>query len=192
MKKAILLLIVLALVSGLNAQTAKFLAGFNLSNYHSTDLDPQPERKLGFWGGVGLEWGTESLIGEVNILYFQKGAKVEIGGIPTELTLTEILVPVMVKFKFLPGTSPFIFAGGEVGYVIGYKAKDNSANLDVKDNVKAWDYGLVFGAGLELWIGDVAITAEGRYHYGLAPMGKGEGFDFKTNSIAILLGLVFY
>lgn len=192
MKKAILLLLVLALVSGLNAQTTKFLAGFNLSNYHSTDLDPQPEYKLGFWGGVGLEWGTESLIGEVNLLYFQKGAKAEIEGIPTEYTLSEILVPVMVKFKFLPGTSPFIFAGGEVGYVIGYKAKDNSINSDIKDNVKAWDYGLVFGAGLELWIGNVALLVEGRYHYGLAPMGNGEGFDFKTNSIAILLGLVFY
>jgi hypothetical protein len=192
MKKAILFLLVLALVSGLNAQTTKFLAGFNLSNYHSTDLDPQPELKLGLWGGVGLEWGTESLIGEVNLLYFQKGAKAEIEGISTEYTLSEILVPVMVKFKFLPGTSPYIFAGGEAGYVIGYKVKDNSINSDIKDNVKAWDYGLVFGAGVELWIGNVALTVEGRYHYGLAPMGNGEGFDFKTNSIAILLGLVFY
>jgi len=192
MKKTILLLVVLALVSGLNAQTVKFLAGFNLSNYHSTDLDPEPERKLGFWGGAGLEWGTESLIGEVDILYFQKGAEVEVGGIPTEFTLSEITLPVMVRFKFMPGTSPFIFAGGEVGYVIAYKAKDSNLNADVKDTVKAWDYGLVFGAGMELWIGDVAITVEGRYHYGLAAMGKEEGFDFKTNSLAILLGLVFY
>ena len=191
-KKAILILTVLVLVSGLNAQTAKFLAGFNLSNYHSTVIDPKPETKLGFWGGAGLEWGSENLIGEVDILYFQKGAKAVIAGVPTEYTLTEILVPLMVRFKFMPNTSPFIFAGGEVGYVISYKAVANNLSIDARDDVKAWDYGLVFGAGMEIWIGEVAITAEGRYHYGLAQMGEEGGLEFKTNSIAILLGLIFY
>lgn len=191
MKKVILVLFILALISGLNAQTTKFLAGINLSNYHSTDLDPEPEGKLGFWAGAGLEWGSESLIGELDILYFQKGAKAEIEGVSTEYTLAEILVPLMVKYKFWPNTSPFIFGGIEAGYVISYKAKDSSTTLDVKDNVKAWDYGFVGGVGIDLWVGDIAITVEGRYHYGMADMGKGEGFDFKTNSIALLLGIIF-
>lgn len=192
MKKVILFLILLALVSGLNAQTAKFLAGFNLSNYHSTELDPPPESKLGFWGGIGLEWGNQNLIGELDVLYFQKGAKAEIGGEPTEYTLSEISVPLMIRFKFLPDTSPFIFGGGEVGYVISYKADANNLTENVKDTVKSLDYGLIFGAGLELWIGDVAITVEGRYHYGLAPMGEEGELQFKTNSFALLLGLIFY
>jgi hypothetical protein len=185
MKKILLFLTVLILVSGVYAQTGKFLGGINLSNYHSTDQDTS--RKLGFWGGLGAEWGSEFLIGEFDILYFQKGAKV--GNV--EYTLSELLFPLFIKIKFIPGTSPYIFGGGEIGYVLSHNAKGGQVPTG-RDVVKSWDYGLIFGGGLEIWFGSAGIFVEGRYHYGLAAMGEGEGFDFKTNSIAVLFGFVFF
>jgi hypothetical protein len=185
MKKILLIPAILLLVSGTYAQTGKFLGGFNLSNYHSTDQDTGT--KLGFWGGLGTEWGSELFMGEIDILYFQKGAKV--GNV--EYTLSELLMPAFIKIKFLPGTSPYILGGGEIGYVLSHNAKGGEA-VTGRDVVKSWDYGLIFGAGVELWFGDVGIFIEGRYHYGLAAMGKGAGFDFKTNSIAFLFGFVFF
>ena len=185
MKKTVLILSVMLLISGAYAQTGKFLGGFNLSNYHSTDLDTST--KLGFWGGLGAEWGSELFMGEIDILYFQKGAKV--GNI--QYTLTELLMPAIFKIKFIPGTSPYILGGGEIGYVLSHNAKGGEAATG-RDVVKSWDYGLIFGAGVEIWFGNAGIFIEGRYHYGLAPMGKGEGFGFKTNSIAILFGFVFF
>lgn len=190
MKKILLILAILLLVSGAYAQTGKFLGGINYSNYHSTD--ETTSRKFGYWGGVGFEWGSGLFIGEIDILYFQKGATVDVDGQDVDFTLSELLLPAMIRIKFLPRTSPYIFGGGEVGYVLSYKSS-NAVALAGKDVVKNLDYGLVFGAGIELWFGSAGIFVEGRYHYGMAPMmGEGARFDFKTNSIALLLGFVFF
>ena len=189
MKKILIIISILFLVSGAYAQTGKFLAGINLSNYHSTD--ETTSAKFGYWGGVGFEWGSELFIGELDILYYQKGATVEVGGKDVDLTLAELLFPLMVKIKFLPGTSPYVFAGGEAGLVLAYKSSDPVIQAG-RDAVKSWDYGLIFGAGLELWFGSAGIFIEGRYHYGMAPMQEGTHFAFKTSSFSLLLGFVFY
>ena len=96
MKKIFLILAVLLLVSGAYAQTGKFLGGLNLSKYHSTNQNTT--NKLGYWGGVGFEWGSERLIAEFDLLYFQKGATV--GAV--EYTLSELLFPLLFKIKFFP------------------------------------------------------------------------------------------
>jgi hypothetical protein len=189
MKKILLILSIFLLISGAYAQTGKFLGGLNLSNYHSTD--ETTSQKFGYWGGVGFEWGSGLFIGEFDILYFQKGATVDINGRDVDFTLSELLLPMILKIKFLPGTSPYIFGGGEFGYVLSYKASDTIA-LAGRDVVKSFDYGLIVGAGIEIWFGSAGIFIEGRYHYGMAPMGEGAGFDFKTNSLAFLLGFVFF
>jgi len=189
MKKILLILSVFLLISGAYAQTGKFLGGLNLSNYHSTD--ETTSQKFGYWGGVGFEWGPGLIIGEFDILYFQKGATVDVNGQDIDFTLSELLFPAMVKIKFLPGTSPYIFGGGEIGYVLSYKSSGATA-LAGRDVVKSFDYGLIVGAGVEIWFGSAGIFVEGRYHYGMAPMGEGAGFDFKTNSLAFLLGFVFF
>jgi len=188
MKKILIILSIFLIVSGASAQTGKFLGGFNLSKYHSTDKTTS--QKFGYWGGIGFEWG--GLIGgEFDILYFQKGATVKIGGQDIDFTLSELLFPAMIKIKFLPGTSPYIFGGGELGLVLSYKSS-GAAALAGMDVVKNLDYGLIFGAGFEIWFGNIGILLEGRCHYGLAPMGEGTGFDFKTNSIAFMLGFIFF
>lgn len=189
MKKILIISSIFLLISGAYAQTGKFLGGINFSNYHSTD--ETTSQKFGYWGGVGFEWGSGLFIGEFDILYFQKGATVDVNGQNVDFTLSELLLPAMIRIKFLPKTSPYIFGGGEVGYVLSYKSSDAVA-LAGQDVVKSWDYGLVFGAGIEVWFGSAGIFVEGRYHYGMALMGEGEGFDFKTNSIALLLGFVFF
>jgi len=189
MKKTIIILSIFLLVSGAYAQTGKFLGGLNFSNYHSTT--ETTSQKFGYWGGIGFEFGSGLFTGELDILYFQKGATINVKGKDVDLTLSELVIPAMIRIKFLPKTSPYIFGGGEAGYVLSYKSSD-AVVLAGQDVVKSWDYGLVFGAGIELWVGSAGIVVEGRYHYGMAPMGEGAGFDFKTNSIALLLGFVFF
>jgi hypothetical protein len=189
MKKTLILISVFLLVSGAYAQTGKFVGGFNISNYHATEMSTSP--KIGYWGGVGIEWGSYLIYGEADILYYQKGATVNINGRDADYTLAELLLPAMIKLKFLPGTSPYIFGGAEAGIVLSNRTSDPQAP-DGRNVVKKWDYGMLFGGGIEIWFGNLGIFIEGRYHYGMAPMGEARGFDFKTNSFALLLGFVFY
>ncbi|MCJ7580818.1 MAG: PorT family protein [Candidatus Aminicenantes bacterium] len=189
MKKILIILSIFLFISGAYAQTGKFLGGLNLSNYHSTN--ETTSQKFGYWGGVGFEFGAGLFTGEFDILYFQKGATVAVNGRDVDFTLSELLLPAMIRIKFLPGTSPYIFGGGEIGYVLSYKSSDAAVPAG-RDIVKSLDYGLIFGAGIEIWFGSAGIFIEGRYHLGMAPMGEGAGFDFKTNSIAFLLGFVFF
>jgi opacity protein-like surface antigen len=197
----------------------KLLGGLSLGSlYHSEavyqdyDEDEWKKYQRGLVGGIGIESGRLLKV-EMDILYFQKGVKyegsAEEGGETAEadisMIIDEISAPIMLKFKFNTGTSPFLLAGGEVAYILSSKAKWNitttsagseSGTEDLIEDINRLDYGVVLGAGFEFYTVRTAFTIEGRYHYGLANLIKEvEEVDpddwVKTKTLVIMAGIKF-
>ena len=197
----------------------KLLGGLSLGSvYHSEaeyqdfDEDEWKKYQMGLVGGIGIESGGTFKV-ELDILYFQKGVKyegsAEEGGETAEadisLIVDEISAPIMLKFKLNNGTSPFLLAGGEAAYILSSKAKysisttsagSESGTEDLIENTNRLDYGVVLGAGFELYTGRTAFSIEGRYHYGLANLIKEtEEIDpddwVKTKTIVVIAGIKF-
>lgn len=201
----------------------KLMGGFcNANITHSEaagyDLTQWKKPLQVFLAGIGFEIGSRIAL-EVDILYFRKGVKFKgtinapemgyNGSFDMRNFVDEISLPVLLKLKLFPGSTPYVLGGGEIAYVLSNKAKysisDESTGLtlsgseDLKESTKEIDYGLVFGAGFELNTGIMALMIEGRYHMGLANVTKtsekipdmDEKDWIKTNAIVLLLGIRF-
>ncbi len=193
MKKVLVFLLLLSIPIVSQAQSVKLVGGINLADFRSVSgsYPENPKSNTRFAAGLGFESGGEKVFWEVDVLYFQKGCRAETGEIRGNFNLDEISVPVLLKLKFAPETSPFLLAGGEAAYVISYKNTEGN-KTDLKEFTKSFDYGLVFGGGLQLVMDTFGINIEARYHYGLADLGK-EGSDshFKTSTLVFTAGLTF-
>jgi len=177
-------------------------------------------------GGIGFETGSQISL-EFDFMYMPKGVKFEgeydataqgEGKIKfnADMIANQISVPVFVKVKILRGSTPFVFAGGEVGYVLSSKltysytadGKTTKGEEDLlkKDKngeiyINRLDYGAVFGAGFEMNLGGLVLSIEGRYHMGMANLFKStkttEGTAIKDNdyirskAIVVLGGIKF-
>jgi hypothetical protein len=193
MKKALVFLLLLSIPVLSPAQTIKLISGISLANIRlvSGYYPENPKSSTRFVAGLGFESGGDKVLWEVDVLYFQKGCRAETGDIRGNFNLDEISVPVLLKLKFAPETSPFILAGGEAAYVLSYKNTEGS-KTDLKKFTKSFDYGLVFGGGLQLIMDTFGINIEARYHYGLADLGnESSGSHFKTSTFVFAAGLIF-
>lgn len=177
----------------------KIMGGLNLSKY---SVSPNKENmswnyKLGFLAGIGLEKKLNyKLLIEFDFLYFQKGSKVESSDLHDskwKYNLKAISIPVLLRFKFMDRTSPYIFGGLEIAALVDHEViYEGQEAVDVKDKTKSLDYGLVFGCGYEIELQEfLYFFIEGRYHLGLkniisVPL---EVESMKTNALLIVIGM---
>ena len=231
MRKSLLLLIVLLLIANVYAVSeVKLIGGLASANISfsrdpgsdfGVSIDSYQKSKLGLVGGIGFEMGSRFGV-EIDILYIQKGVKFEgsgsdplfgeAGSFDVTANLDEVSVPVLLRFEFLEGTTPYILGGGEVGYIISSKAKYNATDnatgktysgteeLDQTDNLNKLDYGLVFGAGLEIDSLTIPFFIEWRYHMGLANIFKSDADTptqaqdddwVRTKTVVVTIGIKF-
>jgi len=157
------------------------------------DVDQYIKSRLGPMVGIGYEAGSRLSL-EFDVMYMPKGVKFK-GDEPAEgggtnsfdfdMAINEISVPVFIKMKILPGSTPFIFGGGEIGYILSSKLKysytyngesetgeEDLLNVDGESNLNRIDFGLVFGGGYEMNLGGMRLTIEARYYMGLANLNK--------------------
>ena len=118
---------------------------------------------------------------EVDALYFQKGSKIKIiygnvVGDPFLERMDELSFPILFKYYFKQGSSPYVLGGGELAIVL---AKDPK-NIDI---------GLVFGAGFRKQVRSTYISLEGRYHHGLKDTTTGSWALRKMRVFALIVGL---
>jgi hypothetical protein len=189
------------------------------------DFDQYFKSRVGPMLGVGYESGSRFSF-EFNVMYMPKGVKFQgqydataEGGqkvdFDVNMVFNEISIPVFFKMKILPGSTPFIFGGGEVGYILSSKASssvttngktetDEQDLLNPKEgesSINRIDFGLVLGGGYEMNMGGMKLTIEARYHMGLAnllkqtPTSEGEGVKstdyFRSKALVILAGVKF-
>jgi hypothetical protein len=189
------------------------------------DLDQYIKSRLGPMGGIGYEAGSRFSL-EFDVMYMPKGVKfqgqydatAEGGGkinFDLDMAINEISVPVFIKIKILPGSTPFFFGGGEVGYVLSGKVissvtSNGETQKDEQDLLKddngesslnRIDFGLVLGGGYEMNLGGMRLTIEARYYMGLANLlkqtkasedGGAKSSDyFHSKALVILGGIKF-
>ena len=190
MKKLCFLLVFLAFAVWAYPAELKIMGGVNLSK--STEPVPGPYFEFyykpvfgaGAILGIGLEFNlTQRTEIEVDALYFQKGSRIKeifdnIAGDPFLVRMDELSFPVLFKFHFKPGTSPYILGGGELAIVLAKGPK--------------WiDYGFVCGAGFRKQVRSAYISLEGRYHHGLQDTDRGSWELRKMRVFALITGLSF-
>ena len=177
------------------------LGGWNLAN---ASVDPDQgldwKTRKGFGFGAVLDYSvTDFVTLHLEPMLLLKGTKAEEGEKKVEIRLAYVEIPVMVKY--IIGTNkiePYLMAGPTIGFLQDAKLKvttgDDSEWDDMKDDLKSIDFGLGFGAGLNLPIGNNSIFVEARYSLGLmniADNAEGPYADVKTKGIQIFAGITF-
>jgi len=200
-------------VSSIYAQELKFLGGLNLSRYsiypevyqdiYGFQYNDKSNFKMGSVIGCGIEFPfTKKITFGIEALYIQKGSKIktespsiEIYSAPKEYTLSTISFPILLRTRFLKGSSPYILGGGEFSFIISHRYINilngqGRDSLDIKENTHNFDYGLVFGFGFEIKIEEHSFFIEGRYHLGIKNISKvyQRYESIKTNAIVVVMG----
>ena len=199
MKRLFNLFLCMLIVSTSLHADFKIMGGLNLSRY---SVSPEEGNlnwnyKLGFLAGIGLEKKLNyKLLLEFDFLYFQKGSNVDSPSLPDskwKYNLKAISIPVLLRFKFMDRTSPYVFGGVEISALVDHEViYEGQEAIDVKEKTKSLDYGLVFGCGYEIELQEfLYFFVEGRYHLGLkniisTPL---EVESMKTNAILIIIGM---
>ena len=202
------------LTSGVYAHGIKFMLGGNLSIYEiwpetyfdsdlGDDYSYEISRKRGFLLGAGIEFNLARYAAlEIDALYLQKGTEVqklysrlEIGIAPQKYTLHIINIPVLLKIKFLRGSSPYILGGHEWSFILshGFRPFLNGRTGDfasITESTETLESGLVYGGGFEIKLKKTLLFIEARFLNGLNNIIKGQ-IDWKTvktRTIVILAG----
>jgi len=190
MKKFLLIFLSFILVSATHAYGFKLMGGGHLTKYVVLPevVADEWNNKVGFLVGGGIElFKVPHISLDVDAFYSRKGSKYVSGATETEFVLDVISITPVVRVKFLPGPSPYVLGGGEFSYILTHKLDD----VDIKDQTKSYDYGLVFGAGYQMSMPGASLFFEGRYHLGLANILKDPdpGDSMKTKGLIILVGI---
>ena len=211
LKLLLLLSVALLLAAPSNAQriTGVMKLGMTQTTF-SGDLASGPttwENVAGLVGGGAAELRIVrglSAVGEV--LYYRMGAKtrVQYNDFPGILTSRSsyLTFPILGQFRFeSSGTvRPRIFLGGAALYalesvIIAESTTDGQIFVEEDDSIETFDYGLMFGAGLDLYLASQRFTIEARSFRGRNDVTKPHsetGDSVLTNQgWAIMLGVLF-
>jgi len=199
------LLLFLLFVSTVYSQEFKFIQGFNLSSY---SIEPDEyvyfgfppivgdyeiDYKTGLLMGVGVEFSvSKSIAFEIDALYFQKGSIISVvvdewQFMKWNYDLNALSFPMLIKIKLRSGPSAYFLGGGELSFILTHKRD----GMNITENYKTFDYGLIAGGGIEIKLKNSIVYIEGRYHLGLKNILKEHWQleSIKTNAIVLLVGI---
>ena len=182
--------------------------GLNLANMVSKDNDGTNSNdfkmKTGFHLGATAEFAvSEKFAIEPGLLLSTKGFKLEQSGLTMKFNLNYLEIPINAIYKIdLGGAKVLINAGPYLGFAISGKMKaseavlgDNNDSKEQKikigsdkenDDIKALDFGLNFGAGVEI----KSMTIGFQYGLGLANLSPytDNGTNVKNRVLGISVG----
>ena len=201
MKKFRYCTFVLAMVFIVVPASAQFSIGVvavgNFSNLsyeipgESTDIDT--ESKAGF--GIGLV--ADYLIGQnmgisVQPTYLSAGATITDSEESVEVNLTYIDIPILFRYMIGSGdTRPYVEVGPAIGLLSKAEFKDDDGTEDIKDETKGTNMSVVFGAGVDVPMGNNTIFAGARYALGTTDISDTDGIEVKTSAIQVVVGFKF-
>ena len=203
MKKHCTVLFFLCVVGSLVAQVKMGLAGgLNISGYNFEDSNTEAlwESRVGYHVGLIADFGVANAFAiQPGIFFTQKGGRTGEGDNEVDQSVSYMELPLILRLRFGIGRNNFFIAGGGyLGYALnGRQSSDNPdlerANIrfgqDSDDDLKATDYGLQAGAGLEL-LGRLIFTAQ--YQAGLNNLSPDDDNERKFTNQNIVLTLGIY
>jgi hypothetical protein len=173
--------------------------GLNLSTMtlKNSGIAMDPKALVGFHVGVISEIPlTENFVLQPALLYSSKGSKYSFVGEEVSISPGFIELPVNAAYKFDIGNMKFFLnAGPYFAYGISGKIKSGGSSESIKfgsdDNadMKPFDVGVNFGAGLEITNFFISLN----YELGLTNLvpGSSDGSEAKSRVFGISVGYFF-
>ena len=152
------------------------------------DIEQIKKSQTGFVGGAFAAFGLGSVFSiQPELLYSQKGFAAEEQGAEANLRTNYFEIPLLLKANLDAGMlRPAIYAGPVVSFesncdltVIGVTVSCDE-DADGFAERKTTDWGLDFGANLDIFVGPVMLVADIRYQLGLTNLVSSEFADEET------------
>ena len=161
------------------------LAGGVFAKVGGSDATGDIKTRVGIAAGGFVTIGvSKNFAIEPEALFVQKGAKQEESGVTSNLKLSYVEVPVLLKLRF-PGSGtvvPHVYAGPYLGFKAGCHLSGTDGTVSASVNcdedpfnfkVKSTDFGATFGGGVD--VGRAIIDV--RYDLGFSKIGDDTGGD---------------
>lgn len=208
MRKVILGASLLLLLSAPQLQAQKtdvgVKGGINIANVKTniSDFD-LTKSKTGFVGGVygSFRFGSGTFALQPEILFSQKGFKVDLADLVSKFKTDYVEIPVLFKANFQAGSTvrPALYAGPVISFETGCKVQVESlpsVGCDTGDGLsrKKTDFGIDFGGNLDFLLDKFIILLDIRYQLGLTNLNDDPQFpeeSVKTRTWQIMAGFGF-
>jgi len=168
--------------------------GINLANLTGDDVEDNSMKIGGVGGGFLCYRINEIFAIQPEILFSMKGADFEAPagdtlGMDGSFSLNYIEIPLLLKVN-LPTEGkmkPFLYAGPAFGLLMTAKVED----VDVKDDMKTMDIGILAGAGIGYQMEGGTLFFEARYEVGMTSVPDDDDVDAKNTAISFMVGYGF-
>lgn len=194
----------LLIAAPLQAQTTLGVkGGINIANVDASveDLPDILDSKTGFVGGAFVNLTLGSLFAlQPELLYSQKGFQADIFTESAALATNYIEIPVLLKAQFkLAMLRPAIYAGPVLSMETGCDLDLAGVSFDCDSETaglvdrKKSDWGAVFGANVDFFLGPVMLLLDARYQLGLTNLADSEDSEesVKNRVWQIMAGVGF-
>jgi hypothetical protein len=162
--------------------------GFNSSIFTGNDIPGKGVRSQpGFALGGFVQYEINSIFSlQQEAFITTKGAKINtVGDVYLSNTFIYFELPLLAKMTFQAEhhLKPFIYLGPALGITI-----IAINNVGVLDDIRGLDFGVVLGAGIEVW----KFSLEIRLNKGLLSFDKSaDDINLKNQTFSILMGFAF-
>jgi hypothetical protein len=162
--------------------------GLNLADITGDESDNK--MKTAFHAGVYSEvfFDYFLMMQAELLLSYQGHAPFDDSNFSSSLNLWYINLPIMARYNL--GYNFNVHAGIQLGFLMSAKAKYNDPafeDFDVKDQIKALDFGIPVGVGYELW--DRKLNATLRYIIPISNISEDAAFTRKNSVLQVSLGI---
>ena len=166
------------------------------------DPDVSYDTRTGFTaGGILVINITRAFALQLEPSYTQKGARADgveregFGVQKANVRLSYIDVPVLLKFSMgNTSVNPYLLAGPSISFLLSSKLDFDNEEItteDLKNITRDIDFGVNFGAGVSLALGNNQLFFEGQYNLGLIKIDEVESLSFKTRGLQFKTGVAF-
>jgi opacity protein-like surface antigen len=212
LRLALVLPLILFMMASATAQirfgplVGRHIANLDLKEADSLDIDFSSREGWGVGAALEFDLGRHLDV-RLEPMYLEKGAEKqtddpELGSIESTLHLKYAELPALLKLSLNKGgINPYVVGGLTVARLLDAKEEmgDEFVEMgfekerDVTDEIKGFDFGLTYGAGLSIPFAGWGFFAEGRYSRGLSDINDAPEhlFDVKTKGWQFLGGVVF-
>jgi opacity protein-like surface antigen len=181
------------------AMSYKLFTGINTSKYLFSKEITQIEHKqrTALSSGLGISFQfTDRICLEVNGIFYSGGAKTQIS-YASDMQLsgiyrnTNLAFPIIVKYKFLPITTPYLGIGPEFIYILSHNLEipGIEKKYNILNETHRLNLGLTLVAGYEYKIKNLTLFGELRYNRWFTSFLKDTTATIKNKSWAFYIGL---
>jgi len=168
-------------IGNLNAQDVEFgvKGGLNFTSIAGDDV-PDSGINTDFHFGVMAEMGiSDKFSFQPELLYSGQGFATG----QNTILLNYINVPFMAKYYVAKGFS--LEAGPQIGFLVSAK----SDSVDIKDEIKNFDFGVNLGIGYKL---DNGLNFGARYNFGLSNINDISGVSNKNQNAVAQISIGYF